>query len=256
VDNGVVVVTGATRGIGKAVASAFARRRCPVVIAGRSTDSSPNKAGLPGTLESVGTELRSHGAEVLEVPAHLSKAEDVERLVGATLDRFGRCDVLVNNAALTFLGTFLDVPARRWNPVVAINLLAPVGLIHGFLPGMIERRRGRIVNVSSGAADTRSSEEETVEQLPYSASKAGLEALSFGLARQLADTGIAVNALRPTVATEAVTFSAPHLLESAPGRWARPDDYGEAVVWLAEQPIDFTGQLLTNQDLQRLGALV
>jgi citronellol/citronellal dehydrogenase len=253
----VVVVTGASRGIGRAVAGAFARRGCSLVIAARSTDLSPNRAGLPGTLESVGTELRSHGVDVLAVPADLSRAEEAEALVASTIDRFGRCDVLVNNAAVSFLGRFVDVPARRWNPVLAVNLLAPVVLIHGFAPGMIERGDGRIINISSGAANTRpgATGGETVHQLPYAASKAGLEALTFGLADQLRGTGVAVNALRPTVATEAVALGAPHLLEDTSGRWARPEPYADAVVWLADQPDSFTGQLLSNDDLRARGVL-
>jgi NAD(P)-dependent dehydrogenase (short-subunit alcohol dehydrogenase family) len=253
----IVVVTGSTRGIGKAMAVAFAKRGAAVVIAGRSTEEAPNRGGLPGTLQSVEAELRDLGGEVLSVAADLSRTEGVEKLVAATAHRFGRCDVLINNAALSFLGTFLEVPARRWSPVIAVNLLAPVYLIEAFLPGMMERGDGRIINFSSGAADTRLRESSGagVQQLPYSATKAAIEALSFGLAYQLAGSGVSVNCVRPSVATEAVTFHAPHLLDDPLGRWARPDDYGEAMVWLAEQPSEYAGNLLTNDDLKALGLL-
>jgi NAD(P)-dependent dehydrogenase (short-subunit alcohol dehydrogenase family) len=253
----VVVVTGSTRGIGKAMAVAFAKRGAAVVITGRSTDAAPNRGGLPGTLESVEAELRDHGGHAVSVAADLSRTDGVEKLVAATTDRFGRCDVLVNNAALSFLGTFLQVPARRWSPVIAVNLLAPVYLIEAFLPGMMERGDGRIINFSSGAADTRRPEPSGagVQQLPYSATKAAIEALSFGLAYQLAGSGVSVNCVRPSVATEAVTFHAPRLLDDPSGRWARPEDYGEAMVWLAGQPSDYTGNLLTNDDLKVLGRL-
>src|SRR5436309_3448377 len=93
----VIVVTGSTRGIGKAMAVAFAKQRAAVVVSGRSTDAAPNRAGLPGTLERVETELRDLGGEVLSVAADLSTTEGVEKLVATTTDRFGRCDVLVNN---------------------------------------------------------------------------------------------------------------------------------------------------------------
>jgi NAD(P)-dependent dehydrogenase (short-subunit alcohol dehydrogenase family) len=130
-------------------------------------------------------------------------------------------------------------------------------LIEAFLPGMIERGSGCIVNFSSDAADThvRRASGEGVPQLPYSATKAAIETLTFGLAQQVAGTGVAVNCVRPVVATEAVTFSAPQLLDDPTMRWVRPEDYGEAIVRLVEQPADFTGNLLTNDDLTALGVL-
>ena len=243
------------------MAGAFAAAGARVVITGRSTDEARNRAGLPGTLDSVESELRGSGAEVLAVPADLSKPDDLQKLITATDERFGRCDVLVNNAALSFLGSFLEVPSRRWLPVVQVNLLAAVRLIEAFLPGMIDRGDGRIINFSSGAADTRrrGPSENPIHQLPYSATKAAIEALSFGLANQLAGTGVSVNCVRPSVATEAVTLHAPQLLEDPGGHggtaWARPDDFGESMRWLAEQPADYTGNLLANEDLKALGAL-
>jgi NAD(P)-dependent dehydrogenase (short-subunit alcohol dehydrogenase family) len=110
----VVVVTGATRGIGRGIADAFARRGDTLVIAGRSTDANPNKVGLPGTLEGVAGELRAAGSEVLTVNADLTRTDDAQKVVDATLDAFGVPDVLVNNAAATFIGPFLDVPTSRW----------------------------------------------------------------------------------------------------------------------------------------------
>jgi citronellol/citronellal dehydrogenase len=252
----VAVITGATRGIGRVTALSFARRGANLVLVGRSTVDAPNRGGLPGTLESVAAEVRELGAEVLTVAADLSKVEDLTRVVEATDERFGRCDVLVNNAAVSFLGNFIDVPARRWQPVLSVNLLAPVHLIHGFLPGMLERHDGCIINVTSGAADTRAP--GGVQQLPYSASKAGINALTFGLANQLAGTGVSANVLSPSVLTEAVTFSVtdPDMLADMSSRMVAPEPYGEAVAWLAEQPATFTGHHLSNGDLMELGALV
>src|SRR5687767_673505 len=118
----VAVVTGASRGIGRATALALARRGVTVVLVGRSTDERPNRAGLPGTLESVLLEVEAEGGNGLVLPADLSQLDEAQRIVAETLDQLGHCDVLVNNAALSFLGTFLEVPARRWNAVMAVNL--------------------------------------------------------------------------------------------------------------------------------------
>ena len=222
-DGQVVLVTGATRGIGKASAIAFAVAGARLVLVGRSTDSAPNRGGLPGTLQSVAAEATALGAEVLTVAADLADPADVQRVVDETLERYGRCDVLVNNAAVSFVGPFLEVPARRWRPVIDVNLIAPVLLTHSLLPGMLERGKGSIINVTSGAADTGTHAE--VPQLPYAASKAGMNAMSFGLADQLAGTGVAVNLLAPEVLTEAVTFSVhdPEILESLSRTDGRPE---------------------------------
>ncbi|MGE0384676.1 MAG: SDR family NAD(P)-dependent oxidoreductase [Gammaproteobacteria bacterium] len=246
----VAVITGATRGIGKDIARSLAKRGAHLVLCGRSTNDNPNRAGLPGTLEGIEAELRAAGTEVIVVAADLARAEDLQKVVDATMSRFGRCDLLVNNAAVSFLGPFLEVPVRRWQPVIAVNLMATVTLCHAFLPGMLERGSGRIINMSSGAADTKVKQEVT--QLPYSASKAAIEAVTFSLAHQFAPH-VAVNCTRPQVLTEAVTYSAPQLL----GRpdWAQPDDYGEAMAWLAQQPLDFTCHCLDNEALMKLGAL-
>jgi citronellol/citronellal dehydrogenase len=249
----VAVVTGATRGIGLATARSLAGRGLDLVVVGRSTRDSPNRAGLPGTLEAAAEQTAALGAEVLAVPADLAAEGAAARLAAQVEERFGRCDVLVNNAAVSFLGPFVEVPSRKWRTVLTVNLFAAVELIEAFLPGMIERGAGRIISMGSDAADTHL--DSGVHQLPYSASKSAIEVMSRGLARQLAGTGIAVNALRPNVATEAVTMHAPQLLDDPTGRWASTAAYGEAVAWLAEQPATFTGHLLTNDDLKAAGAL-
>jgi citronellol/citronellal dehydrogenase len=251
----VVLVTGATRGIGKAAAVAFAVSGAQLVLVGRSTNEEPNRGGLPGTVQSVRAELGALGTEVLTVAADLSNPEHVQRVIDETHARFGRCDVLVNNAAVSFIGRFADVPAKRWRTVLDVNLLAPVVLSQAFLPGMIERGYGRIINVTSGAADTRTVTE--VPQLPYAASKSGLDAMSYGLAGQLEGTGVAVNILAPEVLTEAVTYSVKdrQVLDRLARRMVAPEAYADAVVWLARQPASFTGRYLTNDDLIRAGAL-
>jgi NAD(P)-dependent dehydrogenase (short-subunit alcohol dehydrogenase family) len=251
-----VVVTGATRGVGRGIADAFARRGDRLVIVGRSTEASPNRVGLPGTLERVAAELAEMGSEVQAIAADLARTEDVERVVEEVRAGWGTPDVLVNNAAATFIGPFLDVPVSRWKTALALNLLAPVALIQGFLPDMLRRDAGRIINITSAAARTRELSSRDVPQLAYAASKAALDAFSYGLMQDLEGTGIAVDLVAPVVLTESVEF---HLTDARfddlKRRMARMAPFGEAVARIADQPPDFRGHYLENHDLERLGFL-
>lgn len=252
-----VLVTGATRGVGRGIADAFARRHDRLVIVGRSTDASPNKVGLPGTLESVAAELEAAGSEVLAIPADLVRTEEAERVVAETRDAYGTPDVVVNNAAATFIGPFLDIPVSRWKTALGLNLLAPVTLIQGFLPGMLERDSGRIINITSAAARTRDIPSKDVPQLSYAASKAALDSFSYGLMQDLEGTGIALDLVAPVVLTESVEY---HLtgerFDDLKQRMAPMGAFGEAVARVADQPPEFRGHYLENHDLEALGFLV
>jgi NAD(P)-dependent dehydrogenase (short-subunit alcohol dehydrogenase family) len=253
----IILVTGATRGVGRGIADAFARRGDRIAIVGRSTDAAPNKVGLPGTLEGVSTELRAIGSdEVLTIAADLAHTDEAERVVREITSAWGTPDVLVNNAAATFIGPFLEIPVSRWRTALGLNLLAPVALIHGFLPAMLERDNGRIVNITSAAARTRELESSEVPQLSYAASKAALDSFSYGLMQDLEHTGIALDLVAPVVLTESVEY---HLtgarFDDLKRRMAQMGPYGEAVARIADQPPSFRGHYLENHDLEALGFL-
>ncbi len=169
---------------------------------------------------------------------------------------WGTPDVLVNNAAATFIGQFLDIPVSRWKTALALNLLAPVTLIHGFLPDMLERDAGRIINITSAAARTRDNPPRDVPQLSYSASKAALDSFSYGLMHDLEDTGVALDLVAPVVLTESVEY---HLtgprFDDLKRRMAPMGAFGEAVARIADQPPSFRGHYLENHDLEALGFL-
>jgi NAD(P)-dependent dehydrogenase (short-subunit alcohol dehydrogenase family) len=251
-----VLVTGATRGVGRGIADAFARRGDRLVLVGRSTAAAPNRVGLPGTLESVAAELGESAEAVLTIAADLAHTEEAERVVREVAATWGAPDVLVNNAAATFIGPFLEIPVSRWKTALALNLLAPVTLIHGFLPEMLARDSGRIINITSSAARTREVSSRDVPQLSYAASKAALDAFSFGLIDDLASTGVALDLVAPVVLTESVEY---HLtgerFDDLKRRMARMGPFGEAVARIADQPPDFRGHYLENHDLEALGFL-
>lgn len=177
----VVMITGASRGLGRALALAFAREEAKLVINSRSKDS----------LELVAGEAEGAGAEVLAIPADVSVDADVEGLVDESIRRFGRVDVLVNNAGL--LGPrvpIVEYPEDEWRRVLDANLTAPFLLSKTVIPRMPEG--GSIVNVTSGV-----SVEGRAEWGAYSVSKFGLEGLTQILAAELKDRGIRINSVDP-----------------------------------------------------------
>ena len=234
----VAVVTGASRGIGRAIAVALAQAGVDIVCTARSTEAHPHKV-LPGTIEETTHQVQALGRRALAIPMDVSKEEEVEAMARRVLAEFGRIDILINNAAVAAPGTFLEVPVRRWDLVLNVNLRGAYLCARAFLPSMIERRSGRIVNVSSYASHT-----EGAWGLAYSVSKAAMERLTTGLAAELSSSGIAVNALQIEryVTSEGFVYLSPGADLST---WDKPETVGEDLVWLASREPSFTGQILS-----------
>jgi len=238
----VALVTGASRGVGRAIAVALADAGADVACAARATDASPVR--LPGTIDATVREVKARGRRGLAVATDLSRADEVEGMVARTIAHFGRVDVLVNNAAITFPGD-IDLPLKRWDLVMEVNLRAPVIAIKTALPGMIERRGGAILNVSSAAAVV-----PVPGLLVYGVSKAALERFTTGLAENVQPHGIAANCFRIDVpiASEGFVYNAPELDRSD---WEPTAVGAEAALWMLSQPPEFTGRVLGITDLRR-----
>jgi NAD(P)-dependent dehydrogenase (short-subunit alcohol dehydrogenase family) len=237
----VALVTGASRGVGRAIALALARAGADVACAARATDAAPLK--LPGTVDATVRDVEALGRRALAVPTDLSRPAQVERMVRVTEEAFGRIDVLVNNAAITFAGD-LALPMKRWDLVMEVNLRAPLLAIKAVVPGMQVRGAGVVLNVSSAAAvlPIRS-------LLVYGVSKAGLERLTTGLADELAPHRIAVNCLRIDVpiASEGFVYNTPELDQSD---WEPTEVGAEAACWMLAQPASYTGRVEGITDLR------
>jgi NAD(P)-dependent dehydrogenase (short-subunit alcohol dehydrogenase family) len=228
----VAIVTGASRGVGAATAVALAEAGAMVACAARATEANPLR--LPGTIDATVGRITDAGGEALAVPTNLAHEEDVERMVAATVEHFGRLDVLVNNAAITFPGD-LDVPMKRYDLMMAVNLRAPLVAAHAAAPHMKQHGEGAIVNVSSAAA---------LSYIPglmvYGMSKIAMEHLTVSLATQLLPHRIAVNTFRidVPVASEGFVANLPDVDHSG---WEPTDVPAEGIVWMLRQPASYTG---------------
>ena len=182
----VAVVTGGGRGIGAATAAALAEAGASVAVVARS----------PEQVEAVAARLAGHDRRSLAVAADVADRASVVEAV-LTIERaLGPIDVLVNNAGrVAPLGPTVNIDPQAWGAAMAVNLVGPFACIKAVLPGMLARRWGRIVNVSTGAAAGTGMTNANA----YSVSKAGLEMLTTNLAAELAGSGVTVNAVRPGI---------------------------------------------------------
>lgn len=243
----VAVVTGASRGIGRATALEFARAGAAVAVLARSTEASPSK--LPGTIESVAAEVSALGVPVLAVAVDVTSEEQVEQGWSRVEGELGPVDILVNNAAYMYAGTFQETPLKRWDLTMAVNLRGTVVCTRAFGWRAIERGRGRLINISSSAPDVLEP-----YLISYAVSKAALETLTRFLAAEMSEHGIAVNGLRVdrSVATEGARLLNP---DQDLSEWERPEQTARTVRWLAEQPLEFTGNVTSlTEARERFGA--
>ncbi|MDT7944226.1 MAG: SDR family NAD(P)-dependent oxidoreductase [Dehalococcoidia bacterium] len=245
-EGAVAVVTGASRGIGKATAIALAREGATVVVTARSAEGAPSK--LPGTIHETARLIQEAGGRALAIPCNVADEGEVEAMARRVLEELGRVDILINNAGVSYPASFLETPIKRWDLVLNVNLRGTVLCTKAFLPHMVERGSGKVINVSSGAAANL---EVAVGAglLSYSVAKAAIEQLTRGLALEVKDKGVAVNCLRieMSVVTEGWTYLNPDLDYST---WEKPETVAQAMVWLAQQPTSFTGHVLTVGEIK------
>ena len=253
-DNKVVIVTGASRGIGKDIAVLFAAEGGKVICAARTVEEGTHP--LEGSLNTTIQEIRDAGGEATAAAANISLPEDCEALVQAARDTYGPVDVLVNNAALTYFIPVKDYPLNRWMRSWAVNFHAPFMLSQLVLEDMIPRGSGSIVNISSGAAIGPG--RGPYQDVPpnsggtcYGAEKAALERFSQGLAQEVYEHGISVTAVSPSqvVPTPGTIF---HNLVSGVDdpRGEHPELMAKASLLLASEPVEeVSGRVTYSQQI-------
>lgn len=211
----VAIVTGASRGIGSAIARVLAAKGWKLVLAARSATE----------LEALAAEL----PEAIAVPTDVTRSEDVQRLVAKARERWGRVDALVNNAGLTHVAPFETVSPEDFDRLMAVNVKGPFLLMQAVLPWMREQGSGEILNILSVAA-----KRVFPEWSVYCASKFALDGMAKALAEELKGSGIRVSALYPG-ATDSPLWDAlgPDIPRSG---MMRPEAVAEAVAFMLDQP--------------------
>jgi NAD(P)-dependent dehydrogenase (short-subunit alcohol dehydrogenase family) len=216
----VAIVTGAGRGLGRAIAVRLADAGAAVVVAARSA----------ADLDSLLAEIESRGGHALSVVADLSDESQAKAVIRAAAEAFdGRVDVLVNNVGWTFRGAIADIPSQNWQKSLETNLSSTFFCTRAVAPLMIARGRGKIINISSIGGKRGGA-----RGAAYSAAKFGVLGLGEATARDLRDHGITVSAVLPgPTATPARARNAP---DEDPRTALQPEDVAEIVLFLATRP--------------------
>jgi 3-oxoacyl-[acyl-carrier protein] reductase len=237
-DGQVAIVTGSSRGIGKAIAERFAAEGAKVTV---------NWVGKEREAQAVVDSIKQSGGDALSVRADVSKSSDVKHLVRATVEQFGRIDILVNNAGVMFTKSVLDTTEEEWDRTIDVNLKGAYLCAKEVAPIMLGQEAGKIIMMSSNSGLYHPSAMRFTE---YVTSKAGMNGLTKALALALGPH-ITVNAICPGwIKTDMIADTDPEvehriLAETALRRWGTTGDVAGAAVFLASKEADFiTGELL------------
>lgn len=238
----VAIITGSSRGIGREIALGLARAGWNIVVAAKSTQSTDK---LPGSIHTVAQEIEALGTHALPVQIDVRDDGQIESMVAKTLERFGRIDLLVNNAGALHWQGILETPAKRFDLVLGVNARAAFLCARAVLPAMIQQHAGHIINMSPPI---------DLKLLPgkiaYAISKLGMTLLTHGLADEVKQYNIAVNALWPVTIIESQASINWKL--GRPEMWRKPQILVDCVLRLVNKSAaELTGKALLDEDFLR-----
>lgn len=241
----VAIVTGASRGLGRAFALAFAREGAMVTVAARTVQKS---RFIGGTIYETADLIAASGGKALPVPTDVADEQSVENMVRKTLDAFHRVDILVNNAATNQPAVFTKLSQKKWDEIMGVNLRGTVLCTRAVIPQMMEQQGGHIINLSSMAALEPGHDPMT--GLAYDVSKAAVNRFTIGLAEELKQYSIAVNVLMvDNTVTEGWSYLNPAADKTS---WYKPELWAVYALHVATRdPSTYTGRVLTEQDLRK-----
>lgn len=233
-----VLITGASRGIGRAIATTFAKEGYQLVITCSKTEDE---------LLALADELRkTYSVDILTSIGHIGDYDYVTRLFAEISGRFGGIDILINNAGISYVGLLSDMSIEEWNQIINTNLTSVFSTCKHAIPYMLQNQCGKIINISSVWGNVGASCE-----VAYSATKGGMNTFTKALAKELAPSNIQVNAIAcGCIDTQMnACFSEEEkaaLAEEIPaGRFAQPEEVAELVLDLAKKHSYLTGQIIT-----------
>jgi citronellol/citronellal dehydrogenase len=235
----VALVTGASRGIGKALAIRLAREGADVVVAAKSEQSTDR---LPGSIHETADEIRAAGGRALAIPTDVRDEEAVRHMIGRTVDEFGRIDILINNAGAIWLQPILETPPKRFDLVMGVNTRAAFLACHYALPHMVKQQWGHVLNMCP-LLSTRPSP----GKVAYMISKLGMAYVALGLAAEHAADNIAGNTLWPRTIIESQASINWQMADRS--QWRTPEILCDAsMAILAQEPRTSTGRQWIDED--------
>lgn len=245
----VAIVTGASRGIGEAIAYRYAQEGARVVVSARTVEDGDHV--LPGSINSVVKRITDAGGEAMAVRADLALAEHRENLIKETVDAFGPVDILVNNAAVTYFVPVESFREKHYRLMMEVQVYGPFHLAQLILPSMIERKSGWILNISSHAAIHPQKSQGGRGGTVYGMCKAALERFTTGLASEVYESNIGVNVISPgLVATPGVLHHKLVTDETPEERITPVENMAEACLRLVHgDPKEITGKITYAADM-------
>ncbi len=233
----VAIITGAGQGIGAAIAQAYAQEGAKVAVIDMNGEAA----------DSMAADIRLAGGTARGFVCNVAQRESVDKMVTAVVSEWGRIDILVNNAGITRTAMLHKMTQEQWQQVIDVHMNGSFHCLQAVVGGMIERKYGRIINVTSTAGLLG-----TIGQINYSAAKAAIAGMTKSAAKELGRHGITVNAIAPGAATPMTEvirtderFKEKYLERIPLGRWAEPNEVAPAFVFLASDWASYiTGQIL------------
>jgi citronellol/citronellal dehydrogenase len=240
--NKVAFITGASRGIGKAVAHRFAREGWDIVVAAKSTEEDPR---IPGTIFTAADELSQHGTDVFPVRCDVTDLESIKTATDATLDRYGRMDAVVNNAGALWWKNMDETPMKRYDLINNVNVRGSFAVTQSFLPIMKEQKSGHVITMSPPMDMT------TLKgHIGYYISKYGMTMIALGLPQEFGEYNIHGTALWPHTMIE--SFASINFKLGEPNTWRKADVLADAAWEIVQHPELSDGKAVLDEHFLRL----